>query len=629
MASKASYYLTAVIGIAAASGAAWWYQTKPIAPTEMVSAAVGTRASGPNSAASAPAGAASAAMARPAGVEVAKVEKMPLQDDAQAVGSLRSRQSVMLRPEVAGRVKHLGFTDGQPVRRGQMLVQLDDVLQRAEIKQAQAQVSIAQANLKRNQELVAQNFVAQRVLEESAANLQVVEAQLALSCARLSRMAILAPFDATVGIRVVNVGDYVKDGADLINLEDTSSMFVDFRLPERFQGKVRLQQPVELTLDAFPGRAFKARIEAIDPLLDVNGRSVGLRAILPNSMGEPARESGRGGPGGPGGAGGPGGRPGSPGGAGVGAGAASPSGLAGAPRPGNPSITQAGRPNASLQAGVGPGNSSGAGGQGAREGARAGGAGPAGVAAGARVGTPAGAPGSGGAQGNANPVDANGCPVDVASTALTETSASAVPGGALASRSGGPGTGAGAGSRGAGAPGRMPPGASQGNRSNIPGQAGAGGNPMPLRPGMFARVNTVFSINEAALVIPEEAVVPQGGRQFVIKAVLPEEVTGLDKSKLPDGVKFVSLRQEVRLGVRRAGRVEVVSGLDEGQSIVVAGHQRLQRDGTPLRIVELGSARGAQAGASAAGAAPAALAPITSAMSAAPGAPMPAIAASR
>lgn len=105
---------------------------------------------------------------------------------------------------------------------------------------------------------------------------------------------------------------------------------------------------------------------------------------------------------------------------------------------------------------------------------------------------------------------------------------------------------------------------------------------------MFARVNTVFSVNDAALVVPEEAIVPQGGRQFVIKSVLPEEVPSLDKSKLPEGVQFVSLRQEVRLGARRAGKVEVVSGLTEGQSIVVAGHQRLQRDGTPLRVVELG-----------------------------------------
>ena len=592
MASKAIYYATAVLGIAAASGAAWWYQTKTVGPKEIVSGSAAPNATGASAGANSPAGAASGAAGaavRPAGVEVGKVEKMQLQDDAQSVGSLRSRQSVMLRPEVAGRVKQLGFTDGQRVRKGQVLVQLDDVLQRAEIKQAQAQVAIAQANFKRNQELVAQNFVAQRVLEESAANLQVVEAQLALSCARLSRMAILAPFDATVGIRNVNIGDYVKDGADLINLEDTSTMFVDFRLPERFQGKIRLQQQVELTLDAFPGRSFKARVEAIDPLLDVNGRSVGVRAMLPNTMGEPARETGRGGPGGaagPGGPGGPGGRPG----AGA-AGASAPAGANGQ-RPAGAAVGNAsGKPGASAAAG-GPATPT------ARTGGRPGGPPAAAGGAGARAGAPAVASGQG------NSVDANGCPIDGAMVQAADGAAPAAAGGggSGAARGGRPGGDTGAANR--GVPGQTARGPGGGNAqaggpSGGPSGGGAG-NPAPLRPGMFARVNTVFSINDSALVIPEEAVVPQGGRQFVVKAVPPDEVPSIDKSKLPEGVKFVSLRQEVRLGVRRAGRVEVVSGLDEGQSIVVAGHQRLQRDGTPLRVVELG-ARGPQAGASAPG----------------------------
>lgn len=615
MASKASYYVTAVIGIAAASGAAWWYQSKPKAPTEMGGAAVGSAASpaasGQGATSGAPAGATPAAAVRPAGVEVAKVEKMQLQDDAQSVGSLRSRQSVMLRPEVAGRIKLLGFTDGQRVRKGQVLVQLDDVLQRAEIRQAQAQVSIAMANLKRNQELVAQNFVAQRVLDESAANLQVVEAQLALSCARLSRMAILAPFDATVGIRVVNIGDFVKDGADLINLEDTSSMFVDFRLPERFQGKVRLQQPVELTLDAFPGRAFKARIEVIDPLLDVNGRSVGVRAILPNTMGEPARETGRGGPGAAGS-----GRPGGSMAPGAGS------------RPGSAPGAQGGRSEVGASAGASSGMPPGAGGQGARTGARAGGppGGPAGSASGARSGAPGGSGGGAGAQANALSVDANGCPVDSANPAFAASmeSPTSVPSGSNPAASGSR-SAAGAASNPSGSRGAGGQGAAQGGRpGGLAGQGGAGGNPAPLRPGMFARVNTVFSINDAALVIPEEAVVPQGGRQFVVRSVPPEEVASVDKSKLPEGVKFVSLRQEVRLGVRRAGRVEVVSGLEEGQSVVVAGHQRLQRDGTPLRIVELG-ARGPQGGASSAAGSPSGAA--SGSISATPA--LPASAASR
>ena len=489
MAKKIVYPLVAILGIAVASGAAWWYQAKPTGPKEMVAGSGAAPAGAPASPASGP------AVPRAAGVEVAKVETMSLRDDAQAVGTLRSRQSVMLRPEIAGRIKELGFTDGARVRKGQMLVQLDDALQRADLRQALAQVSIAKANLKRNEELVAQNFVAKRVLDESAASLQVAEAQLGLSCARLSRMVLLAPFDGTLGIRNINLGDFVKDGADLVNLEDTSSMYVDFRLPERFQGKLKLQQPVELLLDAVPGRKFKARIEALDPLLDANGRSVGVRAVLPNSMGEAATPPGAAG----------GGRP------------AAAAAAASAPKA-RPARPAAARPNA--------------------------------------------APESGTVSRAAGPYEALGCPPDP----ITPSARPAMPAAAA-------------------------------------GRAAPAGGPAPLRPGMFARVTAVFSVNEAALVVPEEAIVPQGGRQFVFKVVepgaLPPAVAASAPPLAPD-TKFVSQRQEVKLGARRAGKVEVTDGLSEGQTVVVAGQQRLQRDGTALRVVELG--RPPQAGAPGAGA---------------------------
>ena len=490
MAKKIVYPLVAILGIAVASGAAWWYQSKPTGPKEMVAGSGAAPAGAPASPASGP------AVPRAAGVEVAKVETMSLRDDAQAVGTLRSRQSVMLRPEIAGRIKELGFTDGARVRKGQMLVQLDDALQRADLRQALAQVSIAKANLKRNEELVAQNFVAKRVLDESAASLQVAEAQLGLSCARLSRMVLLAPFDGTLGIRNINLGDFVKDGADLVNLEDTSSMYVDFRLPERFQGKLKLQQPVELLLDAVPGRKFKARIEALDPLLDANGRSVGVRAVLPNSMGEAATPPGAAG----------GGRP-----------AAAAAAAASAPKA-RPARPAAARPNSS--------------------------------------------PESGTVSRAAGPYEALGCPPDP----ITPSARPAMPAAAA-------------------------------------GRAAPAGGPAPLRPGMFARVTAVFSVNEAALVVPEEAIVPQGGRQFVFKVVepgaLPPAVAASAPPLAPDA-KFVSQRQEVKLGARRAGKVEVTDGLSEGQTVVVAGQQRLQRDGTALRVVELG--RPPQAGAPGAGA---------------------------
>ena len=126
---------------------------------------------------------------------------MPLSDETQAVGTLRSRQGVMLRPEVSGRVAQLNFRDGERVRKGQLLLQLDDQLPQAQIKQSQAELSIAVANHQRNQELVAQKFVSQRSVEESAAALEVAQAKLALAQVTAARLKLLAPFDGIAGIR--------------------------------------------------------------------------------------------------------------------------------------------------------------------------------------------------------------------------------------------------------------------------------------------------------------------------------------------------------------------------------------------------------------------------------------------
>jgi membrane fusion protein (multidrug efflux system) len=277
----------AVLGIAMLAGAAWWWQNRP-APASAAEPAqpqtgANPGASAPRAAGGAPGGPGPAG--GPVSVEVGKVEAMTLEDDAQAVGSLRSRQGVMLRPEVSGRISSLGFTDGQRVRRGQLLVQLDDTLQQAQLKQSEAQASIARTNLQRNRELVSQNFVSQSALDQTAAALEVAEAQVALSKAQLARMRIFAPFDGMAGIRSVNLGDYVKDGADLVNVEDLSQVLVDFRLPERFIARVKTGQAVDVSLDALPGQRFSGRIDALDSVIDANGRSLLVRARLDNPGG--------------------------------------------------------------------------------------------------------------------------------------------------------------------------------------------------------------------------------------------------------------------------------------------------------------------------------------------------------
>jgi len=377
MAYKKKYAVLALLGISVASGAAWWWQNKaPEGDAGKPSTAAPAGPTGPGTGAG-------GGPARTPAVEVAKVESMTLVDETQAVGSLRSRQGVMLRPEVGGRVKQIFFNDGQRVRKGQLMVQFDDQLPQAQLAQSRAELSIAEANHKRNQELVAQNFISQRSLDESAAALEVSRAKLSLAQATLQRLQVLAPFDGIAGLKQINVGDYLKDGADMVNVEDIDAVLLDFRLPERFQTKIRAGQKAQLTVDALPGRPFSAIIQAVDPLIEPNGRSVGVRGCIDNRQ-------------------------------------------------------------------------------------------------------------------------------------------------------------------------------------------------QQLRPGMFARVNAVFGSRENALVIPEEAIIPQGGRTFVVK-IVPG-----DKPEVK-----VSERVAVKVGLRLPGKVEILEGLSAGDTVVTAGHQRLQKDGTAVRVVDL------------------------------------------
>jgi membrane fusion protein (multidrug efflux system) len=223
--------------------------------------------------------------AGPTPVEVVQLKPTTVKEDLQAVGSLRSNESVILRPEVSGRIAQIGFKDGQIVRKGQLLVALDASLNEAEVAQARAEYDLALSSLKRSEDLASRKFISSSAQETAASNAQVAEAKLKLAQARLSKMRIIAPFDGSVGIRSVSLGDYVKDGTDLVNVEDVRILKVDFRLPERNFSQVRVGQPIEVVADALPGERWQGQIEAINPRVDAGGRALEIRGLLENTSG--------------------------------------------------------------------------------------------------------------------------------------------------------------------------------------------------------------------------------------------------------------------------------------------------------------------------------------------------------
>jgi membrane fusion protein, multidrug efflux system len=222
----------------------------------------------------------------PTAVEIGKVGTLPLPKAVTAVGSLRSDESVVLRSEVAGRITGLFFKEGQRVVKGQKLIELDASLTKAELEQARANQSLAKAKFDRAIELQAKGFVSGQAKDEAENALKVAEAGTAVVQARLNRLTINAPMTGVAGLRVASLGDYLKDGQDIVNIEKTDALKVDFKIPEVFVSAVKQNQAISVALDAMPGKEYKGTVYAINPQLDTNGRAVVIRALLKNTDGK-------------------------------------------------------------------------------------------------------------------------------------------------------------------------------------------------------------------------------------------------------------------------------------------------------------------------------------------------------
>jgi membrane fusion protein (multidrug efflux system) len=286
--------IAALLVLAALAGGAYWYFVKQggtvAGLTAMVNGALSGGASGGSPAPGGASGGASGGAKPPGGappmpVEAAQVRVGMVERTVTAVGSLLSNESVVVRPEIAGRISEIAFKEGQRVTRGTVLVRLDDAIARATLAQAQASIAFSRAELSRADQLVRQNTGPLRNREQASAKLLADEAAVQLAKAQLDKQVITAPFDGVLGLRKASVGDFVQAGKDIVNLEDIDTLKLDFRVPEMFLPAVKVGQTVKVAVDAFGGRSFDGTVYAIDPLVDVNGRALAIRARVPNPDG--------------------------------------------------------------------------------------------------------------------------------------------------------------------------------------------------------------------------------------------------------------------------------------------------------------------------------------------------------
>jgi membrane fusion protein (multidrug efflux system) len=215
-------------------------------------------------------------------VKAAPVKISTLTTEVSAVGTLLANESVMLRPEIAGRVVAIHFEEGQTVPKGARLVTLDQSEYKAILAQSEAEAKLATRRYERSQELRKQNFISQEAVDEARSNLDRSAARRQETEVKLAKSELRAPFAGVVGLRQVSPGAYVKEGADIARLEDIDSIKLDFRIPEVYLGALRKNQEVAVRVDAYPNQMFKGRIYALEPGVDEKSRTVLARARIEN-----------------------------------------------------------------------------------------------------------------------------------------------------------------------------------------------------------------------------------------------------------------------------------------------------------------------------------------------------------
>ncbi|CDH46722.1 efflux RND transporter periplasmic adaptor subunit [Candidatus Contendibacter odensensis] len=218
----------------------------------------------------------------PMPVKTAAVSRETLNIEVTAVGTLRADETVMIRPEIAGRVVTLHFKEGQAVSEGDPLVTLDQGEYQAQLAGSTAQVGLEEISYRRLQDLQRKNLSSPQILDETKARLDAARATQTLTQVRLDKTVIRAPFAGTVGLRLVSPGAYVKAGDDIANLESLGAMKLDFRVPETYLARLATGQILTVRVDAWPDQGFEGTTYAIDPAVDPETRTVLLRARLPN-----------------------------------------------------------------------------------------------------------------------------------------------------------------------------------------------------------------------------------------------------------------------------------------------------------------------------------------------------------
>lgn len=198
-----------------------------------------------------------------------------------ASGTLRAEEAVELVSEANGKVIEVNFNEGQIVRAGDVLLRIDDSSLLAELKRAEARKALAEFRERRLGKLVSEGGVSRLEYDEAKGQIDVLDAEIEIIRANLTRTRIRAPFDGIVGLRFVSIGTYVNPTTRIATLQGVSRLKVDFAVPERHAPHIQVGAPIEFQVSGV-SRAYSGKVHAVEPRVDVGTRSVLIRAVCDN-----------------------------------------------------------------------------------------------------------------------------------------------------------------------------------------------------------------------------------------------------------------------------------------------------------------------------------------------------------
>jgi membrane fusion protein, multidrug efflux system len=218
----------------------------------------------------------------PAQISAAAVTVQTLPRSAPGIGSLTAVHQVTINPEVAGRVTKIFFEPGALVKTGDPLVQLNDAPDRGDLASFEAQANLAAISLQRSQSLRKNDFASQETVDQNQAQLAQMNAMIQKTEAVIAQKLIRAPFSGRLGVRQIDLGQYLTAGAPVVTLTDLSTLYVNFTLASHLRPQIKVGQQVNVTADAYPGRVFAAKITTIEPQVSADTRTMQVQATMNN-----------------------------------------------------------------------------------------------------------------------------------------------------------------------------------------------------------------------------------------------------------------------------------------------------------------------------------------------------------